>query len=152
MRASWSPDSRHSRERSESRLTPWIRSAQSDSEGDLYVYARCEEMTPIACNTAFLESRPKTAGWLIHSKLDSSSASSAYMVLASMPAAGVNGLLACGEGVRGRGSPAVLCVGDEVPVLPVVLAASCRRWPGGGRGGSPPLPSPFRILRVSFRR
>ena len=35
-----------------------------------------------------------------------------------MPAAGVNG--ACGEGVRGRGSPAVLWVGDEVPVLPVV--------------------------------
>lgn len=84
-------------------------------------------MTPMACSTAFLESRPKTAGWLIHSKLDSSSASSACIVLASMPAAGVNGLLACGDGVRGRGSPALLCVGDEVPVLPVMLGASGRR-------------------------
>lgn len=46
------------------------------------------------------------------------------MVLASMPAAGVNGLLACGEGVRGRVSPPLLCVGDEVPVLPVALEAS----------------------------
>jgi hypothetical protein len=125
--ASWSSDSRHSRERSDRRLTPETRSAQSDSDGDLNVYARCEEITPMACSTALRESRPNTAGWLIHSRLDSSSASSARMVLASMPAAGVKGLFAWGEGVRGRVSPPLLWVGDELPVLPVPLEASFRR-------------------------
>jgi hypothetical protein len=38
--ASWSPVSRHCRDRSVRRLTPVMRSAQSDSEGDLNVYAR----------------------------------------------------------------------------------------------------------------
>ena len=50
------------------------------------VYPRWLLMTPIACRTAFLLSRPKTAGWLIHSRLASSSASRAETVFASMPA------------------------------------------------------------------
>jgi hypothetical protein len=60
-------------------------------------------MTPMACKTAFLLSRPKTAGWLIHSKLLSSSASSAATVAGSMPGAvvcGGSGALESGEGVR----------------------------------------------------
>jgi hypothetical protein len=50
------------------------------------------------------------------------------MVRASMPVAGVKGLSAWGEGVRGRSSPLLLLVvGDESPVLPVALGASLRR-------------------------
>ena len=81
-----SPASRHSREYSVIRLTPVTRSAQIDSEAVRKVYARCEDMTPMDCKTAFRESRDKTAGWLIHSKLDSMSASKAFIVARSTPA------------------------------------------------------------------
>ena len=57
-----SPASRHSRDLDVNRLIPDILPAQSDSEGVLKVYPRCDEMTPMACSTAFLESRPNTAG------------------------------------------------------------------------------------------
>lgn len=62
---------------------PAIRSAHRLSDGVRNVYPRCELMTPMACKTAFRESRPKTAGWLIHSRLDSSSASKADTVRTS---------------------------------------------------------------------
>ena len=68
-----SPASRHSLLRSARRLMPWIRPAHKLSAGDRNVTPRCEEMTPILWSTAFRESRPKTAGCAIHSRLFSSS-------------------------------------------------------------------------------
>lgn len=60
-------------------------------------------MTPMACRTALRLSRPKTAGWLIHSNDAASSVSSADMTSVSMPAAGVKGPIGSrrgGVGVR----------------------------------------------------
>src|SRR6478735_972898 len=74
------PSSRHSRLFSVSFLTPLTRQAHSPSIGVRYVKARWELITPIACRTAFLLSRLKTAGWLIHSRLLSNSASRAATV------------------------------------------------------------------------
>ena len=45
-------------------------------------------MTPIACRTAFRLSLPNTAGWLIHSRLASSSVSRAERAAESIPEAG----------------------------------------------------------------
>lgn len=58
-------------------------------------------MTPMAWRTAFLESRPNTAGWLIHSSEASSSVSRAVKVTASIPEAGTTLLSeAAGDGCR----------------------------------------------------
>src|SRR4051794_17393526 len=99
-------------------------------------------MTPMACRTALRLSRPNTAGWLIHSRLDSSSASSAATVLASMPLA-VPMLprlspsldrLRGSEGVGGnpfRDEGAVADVGDGVffrSGVPEVGDPSCAGW------------------------
>jgi len=83
MSAVSSPTSLHSLLLSANFLMPMIRSAHRLSAGVRNVYPRCELMTPIACKTAFLESLPKTAGCLIHSRLLSSSASNAATVRAS---------------------------------------------------------------------
>lgn len=122
-------------------------------------------MTPMACSTAFLESRLNTAGWLIHSRLESSSASKAATARVSM-------LELC-NAFRSFDWPGELLdfrsgtsddVGDEFDFSPVVELAEgggpgdreagggCDCPPGVGKGGSPPLPRPLRILRVSLRR
>lgn len=125
-------------------------------------------ITPMAWRTAFLLSLPKTAGWLIHSKLASNSASRAATVLGSIPVEdptesasfdrwrdippldwtreGVAEL--GGEGVRRRSGVAVE-VGDDASVADDGLGDF---WFGGGIGGRPPLPRPFSIERVSFNK
>ena len=103
-------------------------------------------MTPIACKTAFLESLPKTAGWFIHSSDASSSVSSAFKVMASIAEAWPPMPFSSepGEGWRsGVATPS-----------PCTLAGALGGlgFPPWGIGGRPPFPSPFIIVRVSFRR
>ena len=127
----------------------------------------------MACRTAFLLSRPKTAGWLIHSKLASSSASRAETVLGSIPGdvpmdnasferwrgIGPEEKVWCevlvfadvGDGVRRRSGVAVE-VGDEVSPTDDGALLGDFIWEVGGIGGRPPLPRPLRIDRVSVRR
>jgi len=90
IRASPSPTSLHSRLRSVSRLTPLTLDAHRLSAGVRNVYPRWLLMTPIACRTAFLLSRPNTAGSPIHSRLASNSVSRAESAAVSMPGAAVN--------------------------------------------------------------
>lgn len=161
----------HSRLLSVNFLTPVTRLAHKLSIGVRKVNARWLLMTPIACRTALRLSRPKTAGWLIHSRLASSSASRAATVLTSTPAVllsvkpSVDRVLdiggakplapewaeAVGEGVCFRSGVAEMGElsdpGWGVPGFDLLLAPD-----GTGTGGSPPLPSPFRMERVSFRR
>ena len=54
-----------------------------------------------------------------------------------MPAAGVKALFACGEGVRGRASPLLLCVGDELPLLVGAVVGRVLNEAGGGGGRGP---------------
>lgn len=82
-----SPASRQSRDCLVNLFTPVTLPAHKLSAGLRNVYPLWEAMTPIACKTAFLESRPNTAGWLIHSNDDSSSVSRALKVIASIPEA-----------------------------------------------------------------
>ena len=139
---------------------PEIREAQRASAEVLKVYPRCELMTPIAWRMALRESRLKTAGCVIHSRLDSSSESRAIVVAGSMPAAGVNGFggsFRGGDGVLpGSGRGMLASVGEPLasPTFGVGGRALFGAVPdgGGGRGGRPPLLSPFRIERVSPRR
>lgn len=175
MPPSTRPSSCHSRLFSVSFFTPPTRLAHKPSIGVRKVNALCELMTPMACRTAFRLSRPNTAGWLIHSRLDSSSASRAATVLASMP--GVDPMvprmrpsLDRLRGIAWDGNPLVAdevadAVGDGECFLSgvprVVGEASetgcgvegCDLLPGrGGTGGRPPFPRPLRMDRVSFRR
>lgn len=162
-----SPTSLHSLLLSASFLMPAIRSAHKLSTGVRNVYPRCELMTPIACNTAFLESLPNTAGWLIHSRLDSNSVSKADTVRASTLDEAFRSSfrsfawVVCGEEFALRsGSGVSVVVGDTVGLSDDVGGGPGDRADGGigrppeggGRGGRPPLPRPFKILRVSLSR
>lgn len=149
--------SRHSRAKAASRFTPAIRSAYNDSHGVLLyvsefrsihnwnlpylnVIPLWEDMTPIACNTAFLESLENTAGWLIHSKADSNSESRADTVSVSILVAGVK--------FPSRGGVIVGCPGCDSPSVLSVSGDAVE----GGRGGSAPFPKPRRMVLVSFKR
>lgn len=104
----------------------------------LNVIPLCDDITDIACSTALRESLENTAGWFIHSSEDSSSESRAATVLGSMPGPGENTDSKAGV------------VAGELPWLSEFSGPP--REAGGGKGGSPPLPNPLNMVRVSFRR
>lgn len=113
----------------------------------------------MAWRTALRESRPKTAGWLIHSRAESRSASRAVIAWPSTAAAAGTEVVVTVAGSDGEDDEVVSGKLEDLGELGVgvsprlVMSGPARAVDeGGGSGGRPPLPSPLRILRVSAKR